>query len=84
MNQSLRRAFGSYGSEQGLANQVPGQPFSHYVANDIASENVLMTGNIQPAFVGRYIGYVTGPDLIRRGNLELLPQNILCYREIVF
>jgi len=81
VNQSLSRAFGRHSIEQGLVNQIPGQAFPHGISNNISGKEILVGGNIQPAFVSRHVGYITHPYLVRHGNLELLPQDILGYRE---
>src|SRR3972149_1298779 len=77
MQKPLCRTFGFYGSKQRLTDQVPGHARSHRVTDDIAVKEILVAGNIQPAFVCRYIGYITHPDFIRGGNPELLFQDIL-------
>ena len=42
VNEPLRRTPGGHGPEEGLTDQIPGQPLSHRVANDIAGKQVLM------------------------------------------
>jgi len=36
-----------------------------------------MASNVQPAFVGGHIGYITDPHLVWSCNRKLLPQDIL-------
>jgi hypothetical protein len=43
-----------------------------------------MAGNVQPAFVGGHIGYITHPYLVRRGDLKPLFQDIISYRKSMF
>src|SRR4030042_630592 len=81
MNQPLSRAFSCHSLEQGLTHQIPGQALSHGISNNISGKEILMSSYVQPAFVSRHIGYITHPYLIRRGNLELLSQDILSYRK---
>ena len=83
VNQPLSWAFGVYSLKQRLADQISGQPLSHRIADDIAAKEILMASNIQPAFVGGYIGYIACPHFIRGSNRKLLTQNILSYRKFV-
>ena len=61
----------------------PGQPLSHRIADDITAKEILLAGDIQPAFVGGHIGYITDPYLVRHSNLELLTRDILSYGKFV-
>jgi hypothetical protein len=74
VNQPISRAFSGYSLKQRLADQIPAQALSHSIADDIAAKEVFMAGDIQPAFVGGYIGYIAYPDFIRGGNRKLLIQ----------
>src|SRR4030042_1406381 len=81
VNQPFSRAFGCHSLEQGLTDQIPGQALSHGIANNISGKEILVGGYIQPAFVSRHVGYITHPYLIRCGNLKLLSQDIISYRQ---
>ena len=52
-------------------------------ADNLAVEQVEHDGQIQPAFIGRQVGDVRGPDLIWRRRREVSGQQVLCHRQAV-
>ncbi len=64
-----------------MTDQIPGQTFSHGIPDDISGKEILMSSNIQPAFVSGHVGDVACPYLVRSSNRKLLPQDILSYRK---
>src|ERR1035437_419105 len=55
----------------------------HRPANHFAAEQVDHDGKKQPAFLGRDVGKITNPRLIRRRCREVAIQHVRCNRQVV-
>ncbi len=58
VNQPARRTFLCDTTKQGLADQVFGHALAHGVAHQVAAEQVFVTRQIEPSFIGRDVGDV--------------------------
>src|SRR5271163_2295493 len=58
------------------AGQLRRDRLAHGPAHDAAAEQVQHHGQVQPAFAGRDIGHVAGPDGVRRGHGEVAREQV--------
>jgi hypothetical protein len=64
-----------------MDDQVLRHAFCHGIAYNFPRKKILMPGKIQPAFPGGDVSDIAQPDLVRRGCLEFLIQQILRHRQ---
>ena len=79
VNQTRCGSLDGYGPQEGLADQVLRHALCHGITHDFSGKKILMDGKIQPAFPCGDVSDVAHPDLVRRGCLELLVQQVLCH-----
>jgi len=60
-----------------MDDQVLRHALCHGITYDFSGKKILMAGKIQPAFPSGDVSDITQPDLVRRGCLELLIQQVL-------
>lgn len=76
MNASLWRLLQSHGHVQGSDRQVPLHAITDCPADDAGGIEIANNGQIQPAFTGLDVGYVTSPFLVWAICREILIQQV--------
>ena len=81
MNKTGSRSFDRHRFKQRLADQIPGHPIAHGVADNFAGTDILVAGQVKPPFIGGNRGDVRQPNLIGRAGRKVPGQQVLGYRQ---
>ncbi len=77
----MGRASGLHCPEERLYEELRGHPRSQGVADNLAVEEILMGGTVEPAFIGGHVAQIAHPDLVGRRCLKLPIEQVLRHGE---
>jgi hypothetical protein len=81
--QTLGRTLSLGCHQQGRRGQLGAQMVAHRPADHLARRQVEHGGQVKPALVRGYVGDVAEPNLVRRGHLEVLSEQVGRNRQAV-